>query len=134
MDATRSSDQSRLERVRKSVKNSIDFLEEAIKAQANKDAKGLEKKLFFALSELEYAQFMVSLVLKSTGFISEMHRNRKSTEDLSSNLVRARDILKEIEPMLDTDLVQNGMKIRDAKRLVISVMKEINKQTKKIIN
>ena len=128
MDAMRSSDQSRLERVRKSVRSSIDFLEEAIEAQASKDAQGLEKKLFFALSELEYAQFMASLVLKSTGFISKMCRNHKSTEDLSSNLVRAQDILKEIEPMLGADLVQNGMKIRDAKRLVLSVMKEVIKQ------
>jgi len=121
MDATRSSDQSRLEKVRMSTKNSIDLLDEAIKAQANKDAQGLEKKMFLALSELEYTQFMVSLVLKSTGFISELRRKRKSTEDLSSNLVRARDILKEVEPLIDTDLMQFNLKVKEAKMLVRSL-------------
>jgi hypothetical protein len=128
MNAMWSNDPQRLEKIRKSIKKSRTFLEDAINAQINKDSKDFEKKMFLALSELEYAQFMVSLVLKSTGFISEIHRNRKSTEDLSPNLVRARDILKEIEPMLGSDLVQYCMKIQDAKRLVLSVMKKVVRQ------
>ncbi len=120
------------QKIIEAVKSSIDHLENSMKALVNRDENRVANSVWRAAAELEYANFLFSIIQDESQSRSWKLDSRSKQVEIEPLLVSARDLLREAENGLDvSELHEAYKKTWMARGYLLKVQEILEKRQKK---
>lgn len=122
----------RQQKIIEAIKSAIDHLGNSMKALMNRDENRVANSVWRAAAELEYANFLFSIIQNESQSRSWKLDSRSKQVEIKPLLVSARDLLREAENGLDmSELHEAYKKTWMARGYVLKVQEILEKRRKK---
>ncbi len=120
------------QKIIEAVKSAINHLESSTQALVNRDENGVAGSVWRAAAELEYANFLFSIIQDESQSRSWKLDPRSKQVEIEPLLVSAQDLLKEAENVLDVrELHEVYKKTWMARGYLLKIQEILEKRRKK---